>query len=112
MPTKLSSTVVRETSVLVNDRPVIVSLTQDQQITLRLKGMKSGVITADISEVYNKLSGAKPVATKAKQHPVGDMNILHRLRSLNATTPSSKEALVKLDEILCELLKTNSLCAG
>ena len=114
MATTLDKLVVRESTEMFDDRNILVALTEDQRVSFRLKGMKSGTISITIKELYEQLNGS-PVSKEKKKSvvttrltPVSKdepMISLNRLRSLNAVTPGKIEALVKLDEILVELIK-------
>jgi len=111
MATQLNSLIVRESTEIIDERNILVALTEDQRISFRLKGMKSGVVSIPIKELYETLMlgtqlKAKPISIKrtvvSSDEPMISLN---RLRSLNATTPGSIEALAKLDSIIVELLE-------
>ena len=55
--TKLEKDLVRESIKLVDDKPIVVTLTKDQEICLKLKGRGSEVYTIPIESLYNTLSG-------------------------------------------------------
>jgi len=56
MATKLESKVVRETTAIANDREIVITLTEDQKVSMRLKGMKSGDVEIGIKELWNQLN--------------------------------------------------------
>jgi hypothetical protein len=109
MATKLNSLIIRETDVIVDDRPVHIALTEDQRVSMRLKGMKSGVVTIPIVDLYAQLTGspvtAKPksVTTKRVENN-GSENLISiaRLRSLNHVTPSDPAVRHRLEDLLTE----------
>lgn len=108
MATKLESLIVRESSETVDDRNILVALTEDQRISFRLKGMKSGMVSIPIKDLYEQLSGqvvAKPKAGKTTSIPTDEIMIpLSRLRVKNATTPGKVEYIARLDEIIVEII--------
>jgi hypothetical protein len=57
MATVLEKKVVRESKAQRDDRNIVISLTEDQEISLKLKGLKSGEVTISINDLYNYLSG-------------------------------------------------------
>jgi hypothetical protein len=57
MSTKLEKDIIRESTVIVNDRNVVVTLSADQKIKFKLKGMKSGELEISIQDLYDKLGG-------------------------------------------------------
>jgi hypothetical protein len=59
MATILDKDIVRETTIKVDGREILVSLTTEQKISLKLKGMKSGVVEISIGDLYNQLTGVK-----------------------------------------------------
>jgi hypothetical protein len=59
MATILDKDLVRESKVKIGEREVVVTLTEKQSISLKLKGMKSGDVSIGIEELYNQLSGVK-----------------------------------------------------
>lgn len=109
MATKLSNEVVRESSTKVNDREIIVSLNEDQTISMKLKGMKSGTVSIGIKELWNTLNDTKPEESK-KRLPIKKdgkepMIPLYRLRTLNATTPGKIETIARVDELIVDLIE-------
>lgn len=109
MATPLDKLVVRESTETVDDRNILVALTEDQRISFRLKGMKSGASSIPIKELYAQLAGtvvAKPKVSKTVSQPTGEVMIpLSRLRILNATTPGKIELVARLDELIVEILE-------
>lgn len=112
MATKLESRLVRETTEKVGDREILIALTPEQQIKMRLKGMKSGAVSIDIISLYEQLTGTerkqpKPVSIKHAPKKVDDdpMVSLYRLRSMNLTTPGKLELVTRIDELIVDLLE-------
>jgi hypothetical protein len=109
MATKLESKVVRESSVQANDREIIISLNEDQTVSLKLKGMKSGTVSISIKDLWNTLNGSGGIVSTFKvptKQDNGDVLVsVRRLRTLNAVTHSDLSVTVKLEEILTDLLK-------
>ena len=57
MATKLDKGVTRESTETVDGRNIYVTLDADQTIKLKLKGMKSGILTIKVKNLYAQLSG-------------------------------------------------------
>lgn len=114
MATSLDKEVTRETNVLIGDREIQITLTPDQKIFLKLKGLKSGGFDIGIKELYEKLSGEvikkpnEPIViknseTKSKNKKV--MIDLNDLRSLSNTRGFDYETVVKFDKLISDVLK-------
>lgn len=109
MATKLNTLIIRETDVIVDERNIHIALTEDQRVSMRLKGMKSGVVSIPIADLYSQLTGS-PVAAKPKsvttkrQENNGTENMvsINRLRSLNHVTPADPDVRQRLEELLSE----------
>jgi len=112
MATILDKDVIRESTVKIDGREVQVTLTADQQIAFKLKGMKSGILTIGIGELYNQLAGSneevsekpkepKPRKPKSMDEP---MISLYRLRSLGMATKMDMDVKIELERIICELI--------
>lgn len=115
MATILDKDVTRESTVKYDDREIQVTLTADQQISFKLKGMKSGVLNIGIDTLYKQLKGdSEPVVEKPKTGPVsfkkkdsGDsspMISLNRLRSMSLVTHMDFKIKLELEKVICELL--------
>ena len=108
MATPLLSLIVRESTEQVDERNILVALTEDQRISFRLKGMKSGVLSIPIKELYEQLAG-KPQPTPTSDNSIlllrGSEDIIQRLRVKNATTPGKIELIARMDEFIVELLE-------
>jgi hypothetical protein len=117
MATKLDKDLTRETSVVVNEREVILTLTADQNINMKLKGMKSGHVSIPIKDVYDQLTGGgsqpeaevEGVPAKLKAGKESDMVSLQDLRSRFNVTGLPYESIVQVDMIIVEMLKEKNI---
>lgn len=57
MATILDKDLQRESTVLANDRNIMVTLGSDQTIKFKLKGMKSGEVSISIEDLWKQLNG-------------------------------------------------------
>lgn len=123
MATKLDKELTRESSIKFDEREVLVTLTEDQRISFKLKGMKSGVLSVGIDELYGQLRGEmtpiKEVDEKVPHAKTGSMSIkrrgegpdnspmisLNALRTNNMVTHMDLKTKVVLEGLICELLK-------
>lgn len=115
MATILDKDITRESTVKVDGREVQITLTADQQITFKLKGMKSGILSIGIEELYNQLAGVvdespeevkqKPKKTKPTEEP---MIGLYRLRHLSLVTKMDLPIKLELEKVICELINDES----
>jgi hypothetical protein len=122
MATKLDKDVVRESTVKVDDREIVVTLSANQKITMKLKGMKSGEVSIDILELFSQLSGGLPqdeekssksskfvVVSNEKPAKIAKNNpmiSLHDLRTYNAISALDYPTLVKFEGIIKNLMDT------
>jgi hypothetical protein len=118
MATKLDKEVVRETDFLRDNRNINITLTADQKIQLKLKGLKSGELEIGIDELYDKLSGKeekvnKPIVYTRKDdgkyeqpNPKIAKTILNDLRSQNAISGLDVSTVAKFDGIIKSLLES------
>lgn len=119
MATKLDKEITRESAIKYDNREILITLTEDQMISMKLKGLKSGSLSISIDELYKQLRGevfeAKaPVATKTgsmsiKKKVVEDdktpMISLYALRTNNLVTHMDRSIKLVLEGLICELLK-------
>jgi hypothetical protein len=63
MATKLDKDVIRESSVIANDRNIMITLSSEQKIKMKLKGMKSGEVEITLEELYNLLTKKPEINT-------------------------------------------------
>ncbi len=114
MATTLDKDVTRETTVLIDNREIIITLTSDQKINMKLKGLKNGGFYIGIEELYEKLSDTVqpkkptgPVVTQNKEQKTRNKNVmidLNDLRSISNTRGFDYETTVKFDKIISDLL--------
>jgi len=114
MATILEKKVIRESKSQHDNRNIVVSLTEDQEVSLKLKGLKSGELTISINDLYNYLSGnegseekevevKKTIKTKTpKNAPLINLN---DLRSLNAITKMDLSTKVLFESLIVELIE-------
>lgn len=114
MATILDKDLTRESTVKYDEREIQVTLTADQKISFKLKGMKSGVLSISIEDLYNQLNGEDTVIEKPKTGSVSikkkDNNdgspviSLNRLRSMNMVTHMDFKLKLELEKIISELI--------
>lgn len=119
MATILESDLTRETKVKFDDREIQVTLTADQQIAFKLKGMKTGTLSIGIEDLYKQLKGGDSDEIVPAKKTTGSISIkrkdslndnspvinLNTLRTHVLVTHMSLPAKLELEGILCELLK-------
>ena len=119
MATILDKDITRESKILVDGREIQVTLTEKQSISMKLKGMKSGVVEVGIEELYNQLSGG--VKAEVKAEPEIDMRgrvdlsdykgeskyliSLHDLRHAMMVKPIDINIKLAFEAFLVELIK-------
>lgn len=116
MATSLDKDITRESSTVRDDRNINITLTSDQKIVMKLKGMKSGDVSIDIGELYDQLTGGdkvvkKPIVYHTKETGRYEQpsikvtkTVLNDLRSQNAISGMDTETLAKFDQIIKNLL--------
>jgi len=116
MATSLDKDVIRESNITREDRNINITLTSDQKIIMKLKGMKSGEVSIGIDELYDQLTGnkettKKPIVYKTKESDRYEQpsikvtkTVLNDLRSQNAISGLDTESLAKFDQIIKNLL--------
>lgn len=118
MATILSKDVIRESTVQHDGREIIVTLSKEQEITMKLKGMKSGTVKISIRDLYNQCIGGgetsgEPVQPKeVKRESISikqnsndsPKNILKAvasdIRSHNAISNAGIEIVSQLDGVI------------
>lgn len=105
MATKLKKLVIRECDCKIDGRNIIISLTEDQKINLKLKGLKNDGLTIPIEKLYEnlyKLNNIKNIDKKAAQKHIIN---LHDFRSSYLITNNlDLETKIKLEKITNNLL--------
>lgn len=123
MATKLTKSLIRESLDKFDDREIMVNLTEDQNIELKLKGMKSGMLKIGILELYKQLKGVDvlvgsndpepgPISidttSSKKSGKSGKMvnlkEFLQDLRSHNAISMLDVQTMTKFDGIIKEVI--------
>lgn len=110
MATKLEKDVTRESTIKSKDREIMVTLSANQKITLKLKGMKSGEQSIGIDELYSHLTGGESEITDKptkKAKPISKKNpmiSLHDLRAHSAIANMDYESKSKFDQLLKAIL--------
>lgn len=111
MATELNKDITRESSVTKEDRNVMVTLTADQKIVLKLKGMKSGALEISIEDLYchlgdcDKSEGPLVIHTQPKKGSAKNPMIsLFDLRAHNAISGAKYEVLSQLDGIVKHMI--------
>ena len=120
MATILDKDLVRESTVKHDGREIVVTLTEDQKISLKLKGMKSGEASISILQLYKQLNNIEdkglagkvrsskvieqPKFKKSDENPVID---LYSLRTSAMVTRLDYNTKVELERVICELIKQN-----
>jgi len=101
---KLNKDIVRETDVLVDDKPLIITITSDQKILIRQKGKSKDNLEIEISieKLFSQI-------TKSSLDVVEEDNVninLHLFRSKYLTDGKlGIEAKKILEQITVDLLK-------
>lgn len=118
MATKLDKDITRETTVIVNEREIIITLTETQEISMKLKGMKSGIVNIPINTLYHQLTGGE----EPKNSKTGSITIkktentskgnnpmisLNDLRSHNMISSLPYDIKSKFDAIINDLIENN-----
>ena len=120
MATILDKDLVRESTVKHDGREIVVTLTEDQKISFKLKGMKSGEASISILQLYKQLNNIEdkglagkvraskiieqPKFKKSDENPVID---LYSLRVSAMVTKLDYNTKVELEKVICELIKQN-----
>lgn len=115
MATVLDKDLVRESTVKVDGREILVTLTEKQGISMKLKGLKSGDVSISIEELYGQLTGTakeiEVIPTEVKPSKKlkkldGDpvINLLE-LRTHALVTKMDLKTKVELEGVICELIR-------
>lgn len=109
MATKLEKDITRESSVKSDDKEIMVTLTADQKISMKLKGKRSGAVTISIEELYNQLTGSEDSTSNKKttEKPTkkNPMILLSDLRSHNAISSGDYKQIAHFDTIIKNLIE-------
>jgi hypothetical protein len=120
MATILDKDLIRESTAKYDNREIVVTLTEKQKISFKLKGMKSGEVSIDILALYKQLNGIEdkglagklktaavvpqPKFKKSDENPVID---LYSLRTSALVTKMDFNAKMELEKVICDLIKQN-----
>lgn len=119
MATILERDIIRESTSKYDNREIVVTLTDKQKISFKLKGMKSGEVSISILELYKQLNNIedkglisktkfeKVVEPKFKKSDENPMIDLYSLRTSAKVTRMDMSAKVELEKVICELIKQN-----
>ena len=114
MPTILLKSITRESTEVIDEKEIIITLTDDQKIELKLKGKRGNGQSIGIKELYNYLNGNEnkdgngSITIKAdvdKRQSEDKMISLKSLRSHNAISTLDIVTLAKFDQIITSLLE-------
>lgn len=117
MATILDKDLIRESTVKVDEREILVTLTETQKISMKLKGMKSGTVEIGIGELYGQLTGSaekvvEKVVDRKGQEDLsaykGDDNMLislHDMRHYLIVNGTDMESVSKFDAILSQMIR-------
>jgi len=115
MATKLEKDIIRESTIKVDGRELLVTLSSKQEIRFKLKGMKSGELSIGMDELYGQLNGGVVVVDA----PINNLSVidinssnspmisLFDLRSLSAVSAFDLGTTIKFDNLLSELISNN-----
>jgi len=115
MATILDKDLTRESTVKVTDREIQITITADQKISMKLKGMKTGAVEISIEDLYKQLKGdvveeesksKSVVIDRARKKPSDNepMISLHDLRSRLNIAAFDYGTTVKFDGIVKDLI--------
>jgi hypothetical protein len=120
MATKLEKDITRESTVKDDDKEIIVTLTANQKISMKLKGKRTGAVEIGIDELYAQLTG-KDMGTNTNESNVkkglsikqseekptkkNPMILLSDLRSQNAISAGDYKMIAHFDTIIKNLME-------
>lgn len=128
MATVLDKDLTRETTVKVDEREIQITLTENQTISMKLKGMKSGSVEIPIGDLYKQLKGDvveepkenksvtvkheeedvdKPMAKNDLSYSKGDSRFLisiHDIRHAMLVTAMEYDVKLKFEAFLVGLI--------
>ena len=91
MATKLEKSIVRESIEKVDDREIMVTLTDTQNICLKLKGMKSGSVAISIADLYKQLTGKEVEELEEEEPAPTDLKVKPTKSFVNKLTNHNLE---------------------
>lgn len=114
MATLLDKDLVRESSIKVDNREIVLTIGADQSITMKLKGMKTGAVTISVEDLYKQLvwgiDDEKPKSVivptgGVKKHSSDPMMSLHDIRHRLNVSAFDYSTTVKFDGIMNDLIE-------
>lgn len=106
MGVKLVKSVVRESSTKIDGKEIMVTLSDKQEISLKLKGKRSGQVTISLNDLYNHLNeNPKGKVKETKPTLKNPLILLSDLRSHNAISMLDLPTVAKFDQIINSLIK-------
>lgn len=103
MATKLDKDLTRETSLKTKDKEIIITITKNQSILLKLKGERGKHYEINILDLFNELSGT-PGKKKEKPTKKNPSILLQDLRAHSAIADMDYETKVKFDQIIKKVI--------
>lgn len=116
MATLLDKDLIRESTIKIGEREILVTIGADQTISMKLKGMKSGMVSITIEELYKQLTGGQteedkpksitvPTGGTKKQNSSDPMISMHDIRHRLNVSGFDYATTVKFDGIMRELIE-------
>lgn len=116
MATILDKSVIRESSICIGEREILITLGDNQTISMKLKGMKSGEVSISIVDLYNQLTNnislpelgiemdnkVEKLDKTQKDNPTIS---LYDLRTKFATKPMSFELHAMFDGVIASCIR-------
>jgi len=117
--TPLDKDLSRETTVKVEDREIQITLTEGQNISMKLKGMKSGTLEIPIGTLYSQLKGGEPMVIDEPviKRPLGAVDLssykgddnflipVHELRAA-ANVVADNDFAPEFEKFLADFIRT------
>lgn len=118
MATKLEKDITRESTVMDGDKEIMVTLTADQKISMKLKGKRTGAVEIGIDQLYAQLTGKdmgtdepkeqKSISIKQSEEKPTKKNpmiLLSDLRSMNAISGGDYKQIAHFDNLIKNLME-------
>jgi len=112
MATKLVKDLIRESSVKIGDREINITISGEQKVILKLKGMKTGEVSISIEDLWHQLKGTTAEDKKPSDVSRNGLNMgknnpmisLYDIRTYNAISGLDYETVCKFEGILKNLI--------
>jgi len=120
MATKLEKDITRESTVKDEDKEIMVTLTANQKISMKLKGKRTGAVEIGIDQLYAQLTGKDMGSDSKEPKKNGGLSItqsdekptkknlmilLSDLRSQNAISGGDYKMVAHFDTIIKNLME-------